>query len=292
MSLIANINDAYNRVLYLADKSGYNGYISPDDFNLNWKAAENYKFKQHYDKYPSDRKSSTSLSVFTKLVQITIPGNGQYTKPNDLVFVDSIYSGTNEVTRVEKDRWANFLNSSYDPPTTQFPIYTEYATYLQFAPTNLASASLNYLGMTNSSWGYVLAGSLLTLGALSGGTGYTNGSYTNVPLVGGIGQNATANITVASGVITSVTIVSPGVGYLVGDLLAATGLGPGTGFNVAVATISVNTRPVYSPANSVQPLWLSVDLDEIVMDCLRRIGVNTGDQQIVQFANDSIKLGD
>ena len=52
------------------------------------------------------------------------------------------------------------------------------------------------------------------------GSGYTNGTYYNVALVGSVtGTGATANIVVAGGMVTSVTMVNKGSGYSVGDSL-------------------------------------------------------------------------
>lgn len=296
MPLVSTINDCHDRVLYIADKAGYNGYISPNDFNNAWQSSEQWVFKQLYKRYPADRDASTSLSVFSSSSAITIAGNGQYTPaPSTILYVDSIWSGTNEVTRVEKNRVANNLNSTYDAPSAQFPIYTQYAGYLQFYPLTLGSATFNYLSLTNSFWGYTLAGSILTLntGALVPGSGYVNGVYNNVPLSGGIGNGATANITVAGGVVTAVVPVKIGQGYLVGDNLGTpnTNLGgSGGGFIIPVGTITVNPRPVYSAANSIQPLWSVLDLDTIVYYTCRKIGINMGDNELGQFSNQSLGL--
>jgi hypothetical protein len=79
-----------------------------------------------------------------------------------------------------------------------------------------------------------------TLNTLVGGSAYTNGSYTNVPLTGGSGFSATANITVSGGAVTAVTLVSAGSAYVVGDTLSATAAsigGTGAGFSINVATL-------------------------------------------------------
>ncbi|MDR1348321.1 MAG: hypothetical protein LBJ63_07870 [Prevotellaceae bacterium] len=78
---------------------------------------------------------------------------------------------------------------------------------------------------------------IATLGTPTGGSGYTNGTYDNVLLQGGSGSGATANVVVGSGVVTSVTVVSAGKNYKVGDTLTATIVG-GTGFSVPVATVA------------------------------------------------------
>ena len=74
----------------------------------------------------------------------------------------------------------------------------------------------------------------------SGGTNYTDGDYTAVPLTGGVGSGATADITVAGGIVTVYTLVNPGVNYEIGDDLSATdanlgGGGSGSGLSIEVS---------------------------------------------------------
>lgn len=81
-------------------------------------------------------------------------------------------------------------------------------------------------------------GTILALGSFVAGSGYTDGSYTGVALTGGTGSNATADITVASGGVTVVTLVDGGEGYAETDQLSADdanlGGGGGSGFTVEV----------------------------------------------------------
>jgi microcystin-dependent protein len=87
-------------------------------------------------------------------------------------------------------------------------------------------------------------GMIGTIGAITAGSLYTNGTYGGVPLTGGSGTNATANITIAGGAITAVTILNPGTQYVVGDVLsaaAATIGGSGSGFAFPVASTSINS---------------------------------------------------
>ena len=74
------------------------------------------------------------------------------------------------------------------------------------------------------------------------GSGYTNGVYTEMGLTGGSGFNATATITVASGVVTSVVINNGGSLYVVGDSLGFTpSIGNGSGFAITVTSVSNTT---------------------------------------------------
>ena len=87
-------------------------------------------------------------------------------------------------------------------------------------------------------------GVIVSLGAITGGSGYTNGTYTNVPLTGGTGTGAVAaSITVSTGAVSAITLASTGTGsgYAYGDILSASAAsigGTGSGFSVPVALLS------------------------------------------------------
>jgi hypothetical protein len=83
-----------------------------------------------------------------------------------------------------------------------------------------------------------------TVDTLVAGTGYTNGTYENVPLRSntGTGSGALATVVVALTVVSSVTITKKGSGYAVDDELAVPGAYAGgtatTESTVDVATIA------------------------------------------------------
>jgi len=84
-------------------------------------------------------------------------------------------------------------------------------------------------------------GNIVSLGTIVGGSEYTDGTYTDVPLTGGTGTGAEATIEVEDGAVTKVTITNDGKGYAVGDELSATADdvgGTGSGFKVPVTAVT------------------------------------------------------
>lgn len=88
-----------------------------------------------------------------------------------------------------------------------------------------------------------LSGMIGALGTLTGGSGGTSGTYANVPLTGGSGSGATANMTVSGGAVTAVTILNPGTKYQPNDSLSAASgnIGNVIGFSVVVNSVSINS---------------------------------------------------
>lgn len=88
-----------------------------------------------------------------------------------------------------------------------------------------------------------ISGMIGTLGTITPGSNGTNGTYVNVPLTGGSGSGATANVTVSGGGVTNIAVLNPGLNYVVGDILSAVSanIGNVSGFSVPVASISINS---------------------------------------------------
>lgn len=90
---------------------------------------------------------------------------------------------------------------------------------------------------------------ILETAIVTGGKGYANGVYAAVPLtnITSFGGGATANITIAGGVITTVELVSGGSGYKINDKLGVNNAllgGTGAGFilNVTDVTSSLDAE--------------------------------------------------
>ncbi len=247
----------------------------------------------------------TVVSGAVTIVTLTQPGTG-YTL-NDTLSA-TIPAGTgftikvlevmgnipSPVKRVEKNRIAKNLSSTYDYPTNEFPIYTQFSQTLQFYPINLLIAEMVYLKQpTWSRWGYTLNGYIATLTGLVGGSGYTNGTYTNVPLTGGAGNGALATIVVSGGHVTSVTLTNPGKIYINSDVLSATAAnigGTGTGFSITVSSLVPGSiRPIYDSTTSVQPKWNDDDISTIIDMALFDASIASRDRELGAFAENSSK---
>lgn len=110
-----------------------------------------------------------------------------------------------------------------------------------------------YITASNAGFG-MLTNSSIEFGSISGaGATYTNGAYTNVPLTGGSGTGATADITVAGNVVTIVDVMSPGINYIIGDVLSANAAdigGTGTGFSYTITSTQSAFDPLDIAAKS------------------------------------------
>lgn len=156
---MANIDEVKRLLDFRAGKGGYNGTISPNDFNLIWPRAERRYFNQKYKAYKQNKANSDALNPFkSDPTTIAIDSNGKYVKPAELLHVDAIRNGAEaEIKEVYDDRLASHLSSAYDAPSAVFPIYVEYSDYLQFYPITLATAKLVYLqSFEPSKWAYTL----------------------------------------------------------------------------------------------------------------------------------------
>jgi hypothetical protein len=129
--------------------------------------------------------------------------------------------------------------------TTETATVTSGSPFFYLAAYNINVALSQVLSGTNIPSGTtvdsITSSNINALTNLVGGSLYSNGSYTDVPLTGGSGFGATADVTVSGGAVTVVTIVLRGAGYVIGDSLSADdadlGGGGGSGFSIDVDTI-------------------------------------------------------
>jgi hypothetical protein len=109
----------------------------------------------------------------------------------------------------------------------------------------------------------ITTSNIKTVGAITGGSGYVDGSYTNVPLTGGLGAGAKATIGVAGGIVTTVTVTARGAAYVVGDVLSATAVslgGTGAGFAIPVTAIYVQAIEMSAAATGTAAASLTFSI--------------------------------
>jgi hypothetical protein len=157
----------------------------------------------------------------------------------------------------------NFLREAYPNPTnsglpqyyalfgSQYSNVNEMTLMVAPTPDQNYQVEMHYFYYPPT----IVQGQISTLGAISGGSLYTNGVYQNVALTGGSGANATADIVVSGGAVTSVSLKFGGNFYVVGDVLSCSSLGAtGVGFSVPVSGVS----------NSKGTSWLGDNYDPVL----------------------------
>jgi hypothetical protein len=79
---------------------------------------------------------------------------------------------------------------------------------------------------------------------VSGGTGYTNGQYFDVPLTGGDGNNLRVNLIVSGGSVTEVTVTNAGLNYTADFNITSSPaiIGAGSGLVLAAKRSTVNRQ--------------------------------------------------
>jgi hypothetical protein len=132
--------------------------------------------------------------------------------------LDVVYSGTMPT-----------VNGSFELPQTTS--ITSIGLTQLVTGTNIA---------TSAQVSAIRSDGIQTLNTLVGGSGYVNGTYTNVSFTGGSGAGGKATIVISGGAVTSVTVTTFGAGYQVGNTLSApnTSLGgTGAGFSIQVSAL-------------------------------------------------------
>jgi hypothetical protein len=108
------------------------------------------------------------------------------------------------------------------------------------------------------------AGAIVQLGAITGGSGGTDGTYDSVPLTGGSGSGAATSIVVSGGAVVSVSYIYFGFGYLVSDVLSAapSSIGGVKGFSVPVSKVYPDCGVSQTVITGNQ-IWAVVDMQFI-----------------------------
>jgi len=188
---------------------------------------------------PDDYLATYSLAV--------IDGSGNYTYllNKDVNFIREAYPNTSASN--------NGLPKYYALFGSQYSQANELSFILGPTPDDSYNAELHYFYYPVS----IVQGAILNIGTITGGSLYTNGSYSNVPLTGGSGSGATANITISGQTVTSVTIKNNGNFYVAGDVLSCSNTyvgGSGSGLVIPVSSVN----------NTAGTSWLGDNYDPVL----------------------------
>lgn len=212
-------------------------------------AAVQYKVKFHIDNNPSSVGFNKNI-IFDN-INVTNFNDGSYATHTDPTApLVTIKVGNEPTTNLDSFDVTTAYPQAY---TLGDPKLMTIAGQIQtaFALVQSVINAVPYIGFPGGGPQPVI----LTLSAITtAGVNYPNGTFNNIKLTGGSGYGATANITVAAGVVTVVTLINPGVLYNVSDVLSAdlklTGTTypaiTGSGFTITVATVGSNlTNTLY-----------------------------------------------
>jgi hypothetical protein len=158
----------------------------------------------------------------------------------------------------------NYIRQAYPSPTnTGKPRY-----YALFGPQYANKNELSFILGPTPNVNYqvelhyyyypisIVQSTIASLGPISNpGSGYVNGTYTNLVATGGSGDGALLNVTVAGGIVTNVQLSFGGSGYTAGDTLTATIGSVGSGFATSVGTIN----------NPTGTSWLGDNFDTVLL---------------------------
>lgn len=205
-------------------------------------------------------------------LQVNCVGSGNSCSATVPIMVDN-----QSCDPVTYDGYVQACCEDIDSPNGKLPFsitFTPNPNCKGYTITCVGPVGVDYLVITNAGSGYVAGATLVvtisggggsgaTATALVGdggistgtvfpfGSGYVDGTYTNVPAVTltGVGTGALFDVVVVGGQVTSATIVagSNGTGYNIGDTISfnAANLG-GAGSGVVITVNTVNTGTVQS----------------------------------------------
>jgi hypothetical protein len=179
----------------------------------------------------------------------------------------------------------NYIRQAYPQPTdTGEPKY-----YALFGPQYTLTNELSFiLGPTpdasyNVEMHYFYYPISIVQGAVSSGTitpgsGYINNLYSNVPITGGSGNGATANITVVGNAVTNVRFNNLGNFYVVGDVVSASTSslgGTGSGFQFTITAVD----------NTLGTSWVGDNYDPCLLYGAMREAIifQKGEQDMVAY---------
>lgn len=144
----------------------------------------------------------------------------------------------------------NLTNNDYNLPKLvensikTFPRKLKVGIVTTTSLSNILTSGTKVGAGGSATYGYVtgVGGTVTALTVSMPGIGYSNGSYTNVPLytITGNGSGLTGNVTISGGVVSGVTVNYPGNGYVIGDVVGITTSSVTKGSGAQISVNNVN----------------------------------------------------
>ena len=219
---------------------------------------------------PNDYLSTYSLAV------IDLNGNYSFLLNKDVNFLREAYPGTVYVFPANQGT-PQSIPKYYALFGQQYTNANELSFMMAPTPDANYNVELHYFYYPVSIvQGAISAGTLTNAGSL-----YTNGTYTNVPLTGGSGSGATANITISGQTVTSITVKNAGNFYAVGDILSFSNTytgSSGSGFTYTITAVD----------NDQGTSWLGDNYDPVLLYGAMREAMlfMKGEQDLVKYYED------
>ena len=159
----------------------------------------------------------------------------QYGRPRKIAGYNGAFLNASGISRgmiMSADNGLNYVISGYNNGIERWT--TDNDDAVGFGPTPIEPS-----------------GSIATVTITNQGSGYTNGTYTNVPINAAVGSGAVATVTVSSNLVFSVVITGGGTGYIHNEAVTISSAsigGTGTGFAGYVENLTT-----YAPNSNT--LW-------------------------------------
>lgn len=234
-----------NRFIQQAEQRIYNSVQFPA---LRKNVTGTVTVNNKYLSCPDDFLAPYSVAVVSNITGGDInTGTYEYLLNKDVNFIRQAYPTPN-------DTGTPRYYALFGPTVSGASISNELSFLLGPTPDTAYKVELHYYYYPAS----IIRAQLSSLGTVTGGSGYINGTYFGVPLTGGTGTGAVATVVISGGAVSSVTITNPGSQYIVGNTLSADSLnlgGAGSGFSV----------PVTSVINAAGTSWLGDNVDSVLL---------------------------
>jgi hypothetical protein len=212
--------------------------------------------------FPSLRKNMTGHLTSS---------NPYLSAPNDYLSTYSLAVIVDGAYEYLLNKDVNFIRQAYPNPTTDVGAPKYYALFGPTVSGSTITNELSFIVGPTPDQNYdvelhfyyypqsIVQSSINALGVITGGSGYTSGKYYGVPLTGGTGQGAVADIIVTGGAVDEIFIKNFGCLYTVDDVLSADATYLG-----GAATVDFSV-PVSQVNNAQGTSWIGDNFDTVLL---------------------------